>query len=133
MDDRGDKLRLKRKGKGKEFADLTDHEEFIKANQMNTMAGEAHLPKLSHDGIVRPLLGRVSTTRLRRDPEKLTSFLYPLLWKRGRRSQSSRTLPSTPTYPLDFFTHPFPQPFLVARFEPKVRNFSLPLTIIGAH
>lgn len=34
---------------------------------------------------------------------------------------------------LEYFTHPFPQPSIIARFEPKVRNFSLPLTILGAH
>ena len=34
---------------------------------------------------------------------------------------------------LEYFTHRFPQPSIIARFEPKVRNFSLPLTILGAH
>jgi leucyl aminopeptidase len=34
---------------------------------------------------------------------------------------------------LEYFTHSFPQPSIIARFEPKVRNFSLPLTILGAH
>ena len=34
---------------------------------------------------------------------------------------------------LEYFTHPFPQSSIIARFEPKVRNFSQPLTIIGAH
>lgn len=34
---------------------------------------------------------------------------------------------------LEYFTHPFPQPSIIARFESKVRNFSLPLTILGAH
>jgi bacterial leucyl aminopeptidase len=34
---------------------------------------------------------------------------------------------------LEFFTHIFPQPSIIARFEPKVRNFSKPLTILGAH
>jgi leucyl aminopeptidase len=34
---------------------------------------------------------------------------------------------------LEYFTHPFPQPSIIARFEPKVRNFSQPLTILGAH
>ena len=30
-------------------------------------------------------------------------------------------------------THKFPQPSIIARFEPANRNASLPLTIIGAH
>lgn len=34
---------------------------------------------------------------------------------------------------LEYFTHRFPQPSIVARFEPRVRNFSHPLTILGAH
>jgi bacterial leucyl aminopeptidase len=34
---------------------------------------------------------------------------------------------------LEYHTHSFPQPSIIARFEPKVRNFSLPLTILGAH
>jgi len=32
-----------------------------------------------------------------------------------------------------YFTHPFPQPSIIARFEPQVRNFTQQLTIIGAH
>ncbi|KAK6903357.1 hypothetical protein I203_106860 [Kwoniella mangroviensis CBS 8507] len=34
---------------------------------------------------------------------------------------------------LEYHTHRFPQPSIVARFEPPIRNASLPLTIIGAH
>lgn len=34
---------------------------------------------------------------------------------------------------LEYFTHAFPQSSIIARFEPKVRDFSKPLTIIGAH
>lgn len=34
---------------------------------------------------------------------------------------------------LEYFTHPFPQSSIIARFEPKVRDHSKPLTIIGAH
>lgn len=34
---------------------------------------------------------------------------------------------------LEYFTHSFPQSSLIARFEPKVRDFSKPLTILGAH
>lgn len=34
---------------------------------------------------------------------------------------------------LEYFTHVFPQPSIIARFEPKVRNWSQPLTILGAH
>jgi hypothetical protein len=34
---------------------------------------------------------------------------------------------------LEYFTHSFPQSSIIARFEPKVRNASAPLTILGAH
>lgn len=34
---------------------------------------------------------------------------------------------------LEYFTHPFPQASIIARFEPKVRDHKKPLTIIGAH
>lgn len=34
---------------------------------------------------------------------------------------------------LEYFTHIFPQPSIIARFEPKVRNWTQPLTILGAH
>lgn len=34
---------------------------------------------------------------------------------------------------LEYHTHTFAQPSIVARFEPAVRNASLPYTIIGAH
>ncbi|KAG5982550.1 hypothetical protein E4U55_001737 [Claviceps digitariae] len=137
----GDKLRLKRKGK--KFADLTDHDEFIKANQMSSKAGEAHLPKLSHHDLVRPLLHRVSIKRLRSDLEKLTSFYtryfgsengeHSALWLHDQIAQIIKASPFHTHISLEFFTHKFPQPSIIARFEPKVRNFSLPLTIIGAH
>lgn len=34
---------------------------------------------------------------------------------------------------LEYFTHKFPQSSIIARFEPKGRDFDKPLTIIGAH
>lgn len=34
---------------------------------------------------------------------------------------------------LEYFTHSFPQSSIIARFEPKVRDFAKPLTILGAH
>lgn len=49
-----------------------------------------------------------------------------------RRHHQDRALPH-PISRLEYFTHRFPQPSIIARFEPKVRNSSLPLTIIGAH
>lgn len=34
---------------------------------------------------------------------------------------------------MDYFTHVFSQPSIIARFEPANKTFSAPLTIIGAH
>jgi leucyl aminopeptidase len=34
---------------------------------------------------------------------------------------------------LEYFPHSFPQSSIIARFETKVRNFTQPLTILGAH
>lgn len=34
---------------------------------------------------------------------------------------------------IEYFTHSFRQPSIIARFEPKVQNFSHALTILGAH
>lgn len=137
----GDKLRLKRKGK--KFADITDHDEFIKENRINSMAGEAHLPKLSHHGIIKPLLPRVSTERMRKDLEHLTSYYTryfgsvigerSALWLHDQIAEIIKNSPFHVHISLEFFTHKFPQPSIIARFEPKVRSSSLPLTIIGAH
>jgi leucyl aminopeptidase len=49
------------------------------------------------------------------------------------RAQIIRESPFHTHISLEIFTHPFAQPSIIARFEPKVRNFSQPLTILGAH
>lgn len=54
----------------------------------------------------------------------------------NRRLSTGQIIASAPFHThisLEYFTHAFAQPSIIARFEPKVRNFSLPLTIIGAH
>ncbi|KAG5918063.1 hypothetical protein E4U42_007012 [Claviceps africana] len=156
----GDKLRLKRQGK--KFADVTDHDEFIQANQRSSQAAQAHLPTLSHQGLVKSLLPLVSTQRLRSDLETLTSFYSryyiceygerSALWLHDQIAEVRYVLATYPSYPtspgreriirdspfhshisLEYFTHDFPQPSILARFEPRVRNSSLPLTILGAH
>ncbi|KAH6609096.1 hypothetical protein Trco_002442 [Trichoderma cornu-damae] len=136
----GDKLRLKRKGK--KFTDITDHEAFYK-EQVNALAGKAHLPKLSHQGIVKSLLPRVSTDKMHNVLEHMTGYYTRYFgsvtgeessqWLYDHIAEIIKNAPFHTHVSLEVFTHSFPQSSIIARFEPKVRNFSLPLTILGAH
>lgn len=54
-------------------------------------------------------------------------------WIHDQIAQIIEESPFHSYIPLEYFTHPFPQPSIIARFDPKVRNWSLPLTVIGAH
>lgn len=54
-------------------------------------------------------------------------------WLHDHIAQIIQDAPSGTHISLEYFTHPFPQSSIIARFEPKVRNYSLPLTILGAH
>lgn len=134
----GDKLRLRRSGK--KFKDITDFQDDAVTV---TRAGKAHLPELSHQRLVKPLFSRVSTKAMRAALTTLTSFYnryygdvygeHSALWLHDHLSDIIKTAPFHTHISLEFFTHPFPQSSIIARFEPKVRNSSLPLTIIGAH
>ncbi|TQS32721.1 hypothetical protein Golomagni_06956, partial [Golovinomyces magnicellulatus] len=142
----GDKLRLRCKGRN--FVDITDHHEFY-AQQVDTMAGHAmanssvDLPKLTHQSLVKPLFPQVSTEKMHNVLEHMTGFYtryfrsttgeQSALWLHNHISEIIRDAPFETHISLDFFTHDFPQPSIIARFEPKVANFSAPLTIIGAH
>jgi len=85
----------------------------------------------------------VSTTKMHDVLERMTSF-YSRYYKSPTGELSSEWLhnhiaqiiaasPFGTHISLEYFTHPFPQSSIIARFEPKVRNFSQPLTILGAH
>lgn len=89
----GDKMRLKRQGK--QFTDITGHEDFYK-EQVNTLAGKARkfeclmmymrrvdlaiannitdLPKLSHHGLIKPLLPLISTDKMHDVLKHMTSY-----------------------------------------------------------
>ncbi|KAJ5220240.1 peptidase family M28 [Penicillium chermesinum] len=136
----GDKLRLRKEGK--KFIDITEHEDYY-AGQVNALAGKANLPDLVHESLVRPLFSKVDTQRLRDVLTHLTSY-YNRYYGYVFGEQSSEWLhdhiaeiiaksPFRTHISLEYFTHPFPQSSIIARFEPKVRNASAPLTIIGAH
>ncbi|TFB02637.1 Leucine aminopeptidase 1 [Trichoderma ghanense] len=139
----GDKLRLKRQGK--KFVDITDHEDFYK-EQVHALAGEARrvdLPKLSHQRLVKSLLPRVSTEKMHDVLEHMTGYYTRYFgsvtgeessqWLYNHIAEIIKNAPFHTHISLEFFTHSFPQSSIIARFEPKVRNFSLPLTILGAH
>ncbi|KAI0423869.1 peptidase family M28 [Xylaria sp. FL1042] len=133
----GDKLRLRRQGR--KFKDITDYQDDVDVS----WAGKAHLPKLAHHSLVKPLFPRISTDNMRDVLTHLTRFynryygdIYgeqSAQWLHEQISDIIKTAPFHTHISLEYFTHPFPQPSIIARFEPKVRNSSLPLTIIGAH
>ncbi|KAK7739780.1 hypothetical protein SLS53_005750 [Cytospora paraplurivora] len=135
-----DKLRLRQKGK--KFMDITDHQDLY-SEPFSSWAGKATLPKLSHQRLVKPLFPKVSTQRIYDFLKHLTSY-YNRYYGGSTGEQSSQWLhdhiasiiaeaPYHTHISLEYFTHAFPQSSIIARFEPKVRDFSKPLTIIGAH
>ncbi|KAF2669485.1 Zn-dependent exopeptidase [Microthyrium microscopicum] len=136
----GDKLRLHRLGK--QFMDLTDHQEFYEQN-VDTLAGKATLPNMTHQNLIRPLFSGISTERMHDVLQHMTSYYnryyggvigeYSAVWLHDYIAKIIRESPFHTHISLEYHTHPFPQPSVIARFEPKVRNFSLPLTILGAH
>ena len=133
----GDKLRLRREGR--KFKDITDYQDDVDV----LWAGKAHLPKLSHQRVVKPLFAKISTDNMRKVLTHLSGFYHRYYgdvygeqsaqWLHGQIVDIIKTAPFHTHISLEYFTHPFPQPSIIARFEPKVRNSSLPQTIIGAH
>ncbi|KAI0405941.1 peptidase family M28 [Xylaria palmicola] len=133
----GDKLRLRRKGR--KFKDITDYRDDMDV----AWAGRAHLPELSHQRLVKPLFSKISTDNMRDVLAHLTSFYnryygdvfgeQSAQWLHDQIADIIKSAPFHTHISLEYFTHPFSQPSIIARFEPKVRNSSLPLTIIGAH
>ncbi|KAI1127250.1 hypothetical protein F5Y10DRAFT_198591 [Nemania abortiva] len=133
----GDKLRLRRKGQ--KFKDITDYQDDASVS----FAGRAHLPKLTHQRLVKPLFAKVSTDAMRDALTRLTGFYnryygdvygeQSAQWLHDHIADIIKTAPFHTRISLEYFPHTFAQPSIIARFEPKVRNFSLPLTIIGAH
>ncbi|TGJ79443.1 hypothetical protein E0Z10_g9319 [Xylaria hypoxylon] len=134
----GDKLRLRRKGH--KFKDITDYQDDV---DDASWAGRAHLPDITHQSLVKRLFPKISTDNMRDVLTHLTSFynryygdIYgeqSAQWLHDQIADIIKTAPFHTHISLELFTHSFPQPSIIARFEPKVRNSSLPLTIIGAH
>ncbi|KAI1322167.1 peptidase family M28 [Xylariaceae sp. FL0255] len=138
----GDKMRLRRAGK--KFKDITDFQDLYYNQDLEaSFIGEAHLPKLVHQRLVKPLFPKISTDKMRDVLKHMTGFYsryygdwhgeVSAMWLHNHISEIIRDAPFQTAISLELFTHRFPQPSIVARFEPKIRNSSLPLTIIGAH
>ncbi|KAF1954059.1 peptidase family M28 [Byssothecium circinans] len=136
----GDKLRLRQKRK--KFRDITDYEHLY-ADSTSAMSGKANLPEVSHQRIVKPLFPRINQTLMHDVLTHMTGY-YNRYFNSPTGEESSQWLhdhiaqiisksPFHTHISLEFFTHEFVQSSIIARFEPKVRNFSKPLTIIGAH
>ncbi|RDW73563.1 hypothetical protein BP6252_07470 [Coleophoma cylindrospora] len=137
----GDKLRLRREGK--KFMDITDHEDFYAQQLEASWSGAAHLPDLRHQRLVKPLFPFVSTQRMHDVLKHMTSYYNRYYggpsgersaeWLHDHIAQIIDNAPFGTHISLEYFTHPFPQSSIIARFEPKVRNATQPLTILGAH
>ncbi|WVW78073.1 hypothetical protein I302_100024 [Kwoniella bestiolae CBS 10118] len=134
----GDKLRLRREGK--KFMDLTESQDMLESK---FMAGKANTPELTHQRYIRPIFRDLSTSHMHDVLTKATSF-FNRYYHAETGVQSARWLhdhiasiiaasPIGEFISLEYHTHRFPQPSIIARFEPPTRNASLPLTIIGAH
>jgi leucyl aminopeptidase len=137
----GDKMRLRRQGQ--KFIDITDYQESIHQVMSASSSQKPHLPELSHQRYVKPLFSKISTKRMHDVLRHMTSY-YTRYFGSTEGEQSSQWLynhiaeiirdaPFHTHISLEFFTHPFPQSSIIARFEPKIRNFSAPVTILGAH
>ncbi|KAF5515400.1 Leucine aminopeptidase 1 [Colletotrichum siamense] len=137
----GDKLRLRRKGK--KFRDITNHQDLYAEDSVGAWSGKANLPKITHQRLIKPLFPKVNQTEMHDVLAHMTSY-YNRYFDGPTGEESSQWLhdhiaeiiaqsPYHTHISLEYFTHNFVQSSIIARFEPKVRDFSKPLTIIGAH
>ncbi|KAF7541620.1 hypothetical protein G7054_g411 [Neopestalotiopsis clavispora] len=138
----GAKMRLRRQGK--KFMDVTDYHDMYK-EQVGALSGKAkpiELPDLTHQRLVKPLFPQVSTSRMHDVLKHMTSYYNRYYggvigetsaqWLHDHIAEIIAQSPFHTHISLEYFTHIFPQPSIIARFEPKVRNWTQPLTILGA-
>ncbi|KAH6638675.1 peptidase family M28 [Truncatella angustata] len=136
----GDKMRLRRKEH--KFMDVTDYQDMY-TEQLGALSGKAKLPDLRHHRLIKPLFPQISTQRMHDVLKHLTSYYnryyggvtgeHSAQWLHDHVAEIIAESPFHTHISLEFFTHVFPQPSIIARFEPKVRNWTHPLTILGAH
>ncbi|KAF6832150.1 peptidase family m28 [Colletotrichum musicola] len=137
----GDKLRLRRKGK--KFRDVTKHQGLYEGSSVGAFSGKANLPKITHQRLIKPLFPKVNQTEMREVLTHMTSYYNRYFdgptgeessqWLHDHIAEIIASAPYHTHISLEYFTHEFVQSSIIARFEPKVRDFSKPLTVIGAH
>ncbi|ORX38701.1 peptidase family M28 [Kockovaella imperatae] len=136
----GDKLRLRRERK--KFMDVTDfHDDSLHASAI--VPQEPHMPPFTQHAWVKPCFEDVDTNHMRDVLTHMTSY-YNRYYHHVNGARSATWLhnhildiikesPFQTYISLEYHTHWFMQPSIIARFEPPIRNASAPLTIIGAH
>nr|XP_031858973.1 uncharacterized protein CI109_005641 [Kwoniella shandongensis]KAA5526045.1 hypothetical protein CI109_005641 [Kwoniella shandongensis] len=137
----GDKLRLRREGN--KFIDFTDRQDAVDRYQAEAFVGHAHLPNITHQNWVLPSFKDISTEKMHDNLKHLTSY-YSRYYHSFTGEQSARWIhdhvaeiisasPFRTYISLEYHTHSIAQPSIIARFDPPVKNASLPYTILGAH
>lgn len=111
--------------------------------EQSTYTEPIELPDLTHQRLVKPLFPQVSTSRMHDVLKHMTSYYNRYYggvigetsaqWLHDHIADIIAQSPFHTHISLEYFTHIFPQPSIIARFEPKVRNWTQPLTILGAH
>lgn len=139
----GDKLRLRQQGLG--FIDLTDHQDLHACHR----SAQSSWPKLHYQEKVTSVTELLSKDEMKKNLEKFTSF-HNRYYRSEFGVKSSRWLynqildiisaaPPGVRLSVETFTHIFPQPSIIARFEPFFGRASpnptiaLPRIIVGAH
>ncbi|KAG1733344.1 Zn-dependent exopeptidase [Suillus paluster] len=139
----GDKLRLRQQGLG--FIDLTDHQDL----QTSSESAESTWPRLQYQDRVKSVTKLLSKDEMKNNLGNLTSF-HNRYYRSEFGVKSSRWLynqileivsaaPPGVRLSVETFTHTFPQPSVIARFEPFFGRSSpnptiaLPRIIVGAH
>ncbi|KAG2098953.1 Zn-dependent exopeptidase [Suillus discolor] len=139
----GDKLRLRQQGLG--FIDLTDHQDLHACHG----SAQSSWPKLQYQEKVASVTELLSKDEMKKNLEKFTSF-HNRYYRSEFGVKSSRwlynqildiisTAPPGVRLSVETFTHIFPQPSIIARFEPFFGRASpnptiaLPRIIVGAH
>ncbi|KAG1733109.1 Zn-dependent exopeptidase [Suillus lakei] len=140
----GDKLHLRQQGLG--FIDLTDHQDLHTACHG---PAESTWPKLQYQEKVKSVTKLLSKDEMKKNLGNLTSF-HNRYYRSEFGVESSRWLynqildivaatPPGVRLSVETFTHTFPQPSVIARFEPFFGRSSpnptiaLPRIIVGAH
>ncbi|EIW80051.1 Zn-dependent exopeptidase [Coniophora puteana RWD-64-598 SS2] len=143
----GDKLRLKQQGFS--FFDLTNFEEY--EVKQSVASGDIPWPEVHMQSAVHDVIQSLSLASMKASLEVFTSF-YNRFYRSDYGVRSSRWLfnrlleiiasaPPSARLSLETFTHSFPQPTLIARFEPAGGRTAsphppadaLPIVILGAH